>query len=90
MKTKRDGTPKTPIRDNQKIPNLRVAPAVDRAFTARDASGKVLLWIRSIDSLTAQPLAGTDDASFPFWSPDSLFVAYVAQQKLLKIASSGA
>jgi hypothetical protein len=28
------------------------------AFTARDASGKTLLWIRPIDSLMAQPLPG--------------------------------
>jgi serine/threonine protein kinase len=59
------------------------------AFTARDASGKVLLWMRPIDSLTAQPLPGTDGAAFPFWSPDSRFIAYFAQQKLLKIAASG-
>src|SRR5258706_6083607 len=59
------------------------------AFTARDASGKVLLWIRPIDSLTAQPLPSTDGAAFPFWSPDSRFIAYFAQQKLLKIAASG-
>ena len=59
------------------------------AFTARDASGKTLLWIRSVDSLTAQPLPSTDDATYPFWSPDSRFVAYFAKQTLLKIAVSG-
>ena len=59
------------------------------AFTARDASGKVLLWIRPIDALTAQPLPGTDAAAHPFWSPDSRFIGYFAQQKLLKIAASG-
>jgi len=59
------------------------------AFTARDASGKVLLWVRPIDSLTAQPLPGTDDAQSPFWSPDSRFIAYSAPLKLMKIAASG-
>jgi serine/threonine protein kinase len=59
------------------------------AFTSRDASGKVLLWVRRIDSLTAQALPSTDGAAFPFWSPDSRFIAYFAQQKLLKIAASG-
>ena len=59
------------------------------AFTARDASGKVLMWIRPVDSLTAQPLPGTDDAAYPFWSPDSRFIGYFAQQKVLKIAASG-
>ena len=59
------------------------------AFTARDASGKTLLWMRPIDSLTAQPLPNTEDAAYPFWSPDSRFIAYFVPQKLLKIAASG-
>jgi serine/threonine protein kinase/WD40 repeat protein len=59
------------------------------AFTARDPSGKILLWVRPLDSLTAQPLPSTDDAAFPFWSPDSRFIGYFAQQKLLKIAAGG-
>jgi Tol biopolymer transport system component len=59
------------------------------AFTARDASGKVLLWTRRMDALTAQPLPGTDEAAYPFWSPDSRFLGYFAQGKLLKIALGG-
>ena len=34
----------------------------------------------------AQPLVGTEDASYPFWSPDSTFLAFFAQDKLKKIA----
>src|SRR5207247_2223014 len=41
------------------------------AFTARDEAGKVLLWVRALDTLAAQPLPGTDGAAIPFWSPDS-------------------
>ncbi len=59
------------------------------AFTARDAAGKVQLWVRPVDALTAQPLAGTDDAGFPFWSPDSRYLAFFAQGKLQKIAAGG-
>ena len=33
------------------------------AFTAVDAGGRTLLWVRAITSLTAEPLAGTDDAA---------------------------
>ena len=29
------------------------------------------LWLRTLDSQEARPLAGTDGAVFPFWSPDS-------------------
>jgi serine/threonine protein kinase len=59
------------------------------AFTARDEAGKTLLWVRSIDALTAQPLVGTDDATRPFWSPDNRFIAYFAQSKIMKVAASG-
>ena len=58
-------------------------------FGARTADGKTPLWVRSLDALTAQPLAGTDGAGFPFWSPDSRFVAFFAGGKLKKIDASG-
>jgi serine/threonine protein kinase len=70
------------------------APAVSPdgrwlAFRAQRLPGPTLLWIRSLDSLSAQALVGTDGATFPFWSPDSRFVAFFAQGKLKKIEISG-
>ena len=59
------------------------------AFSARDEAGKTMIWLRSIDAVTARPLAGTDGAQFPFWSPDSKFIGYFTQDKLLKIAAAG-
>jgi eukaryotic-like serine/threonine-protein kinase len=59
------------------------------AFAAKDESGKQLLWIRPLDSVAAQPLSGTEGASYPFWSPDSRFVGFFAGGKLKKIAVSG-
>jgi eukaryotic-like serine/threonine-protein kinase len=58
-------------------------------FEVRESPQKLSLWVRSIGALTAQPLAGTDDASFPFWSPDSKFIAYFAHDKLMKVDASG-
>ena len=61
-------------------------------INVRDSSGKVLLWIRSLDSLTAQPLSGTDYASLgslPFWSPDSRSIAFFTGSKLKRIDVSG-
>jgi len=58
-------------------------------FVARDPSGKNLLWIRSLDSLRMQPLPGTENPSFPFWSPDSRFIGFFAEGKLKKIDASG-
>jgi Tol biopolymer transport system component len=47
------------------------------------------LWIRALDSPTAQLLPGTEGASQPFWSPNSQFVAFFAGGNLKKIAVSG-
>jgi serine/threonine protein kinase len=59
------------------------------AVAASDETGRSMLWIRPLDTSVAQPLAGTEGASFPFWSPDSRFVAFLAQNKLKKVAISG-
>ena len=59
------------------------------AFVAMDASGKSQLYVRPLDSLEAQPLAGTDRAILPFWSPDSRSLAFFAGGKLKKIEISG-
>src|SRR5262245_43552021 len=48
------------------------------AFAAQSVDGKKSLWIRSLNSLVAQELAGTGDASFPFWSPDSQWLGFFA------------
>jgi serine/threonine protein kinase/Tol biopolymer transport system component len=59
------------------------------AFVATDASAKTLLWIRSLDSLNSQPLAGTEEAVYPFWSPDNRFVGFFAGSKLKKVQAAG-
>jgi eukaryotic-like serine/threonine-protein kinase len=54
-------------------------------FPARDSSGKELLWVRPLDSLSGQRLEGTEGASFPFWSPDSRLLGFFVPGKLKKI-----
>src|SRR5207245_2494388 len=49
------------------------------------SEGKSQLWVRPLDSLAPQPLAGTDGASYPFWSPDSASVGFFADGKLKRI-----
>jgi eukaryotic-like serine/threonine-protein kinase len=69
---------------------LAVSPDGHRvAFVAASTDGKSLLWVRSLDTLTAQALAGTDGAARPFWSPDSRFLGFFAGGKLKKIEVSG-
>ena len=58
-------------------------------FVATGSDRRRLLWLRTLDSLVAQPIAGTDGANAPFWSPDSRFIAFTAQGRLKKIDASG-
>ncbi|HEV2113141.1 MAG TPA: protein kinase, partial [Terriglobales bacterium] len=55
--------------------------------TAKDGNGS--LWVRPLDSLVAQQLAGTDGAHYPFWSPDGKTIGFFAGGKLKKIDASG-
>jgi eukaryotic-like serine/threonine-protein kinase len=59
------------------------------AFVAPDANGRVMLWVRPLDGFEAQPLAGTEGAAAPFWSPDSRNLAFVAGGKLKRIDAAG-
>ncbi|MCA1604924.1 MAG: protein kinase, partial [Acidobacteria bacterium] len=58
-------------------------------FLANNAEGKRVLWLRPLNSLSAQQLAGTEGATSPFWSPDSRFVGFFAAGKLLKVEAAG-
>jgi Tol biopolymer transport system component len=58
-------------------------------FSARGAEGKNQLWVRTLDSPAAQPLAGTEGAIDPFWSPDSRSIAFFADQKLKRMETNG-
>jgi Tol biopolymer transport system component len=56
---------------------------------AIDPAGEQRLWLRPLDSMTAQPLAGTEGAFSPFWSPDSGRIAFIAQGQLKAIDAAG-
>src|SRR5262249_37645184 len=59
------------------------------AFNATDSSGKTKIWLRPLNALAAQPLAGTEGTTRPFWSPDSRFLGFFAEGKLKKIDIGG-
>jgi Tol biopolymer transport system component len=42
-----------------------------------------------MSSNASYPVAGTEDASYPFWSPDGEFIGFFAGGKLKKISSAG-
>jgi Tol biopolymer transport system component len=58
------------------------------AFTAV-SDGKKTLWVRELDSLEPRALPGTDDASYPFWSPDGHSLGFLQPGKLKTVDVSG-
>ena len=59
------------------------------AFTATKQDGSTAIWVRPLDSLEAQPLPGSENAVFPFWSPDSRALGFFADGKLKTIDLNG-
>jgi eukaryotic-like serine/threonine-protein kinase len=52
-------------------------------------NGHKQLWLRRLDVSDAQAVAQSEDASNPFWSPDSRYVAFFVPGKLKKADVSG-
>jgi eukaryotic-like serine/threonine-protein kinase len=57
--------------------------------TPDEKSGKNIINVQKVGSRTVRTLAGTEGASYPFFSPDNQFLAFFADGKLKKIAMSG-
>ena len=68
---------------------MALSPDGRRVAFVATSSGANMLWVRPLSGVSAQPLAGTDGALYPFWSPDSRFLGFFANGKLKKIEASG-
>jgi Tol biopolymer transport system component len=58
------------------------------AFPAQTTEAPAL-WIRDLETAREWAVAGTEGASFPFWSPDSRTVGFFAGGKLRTVAAAG-
>jgi serine/threonine protein kinase len=60
------------------------------ATSGSGMDGQSRVWVQSLEALDVHALSGKEGAvGFPFWSPDSRFIAFFAQGKLKKIAARG-
>jgi Tol biopolymer transport system component/predicted Ser/Thr protein kinase len=59
------------------------------AFVARGAGGREQLATRLLDQANATFLAGTENATDPFFSPDSQWIGFFADSKMKKISVAG-
>jgi Tol biopolymer transport system component len=75
--------------ENASFESFAVSPDGRKlAFTAA-LNGTMTLWVRVLDSMEAKPLAGTDNAAWPFWSPDGLSIGFFAPNKLKAVGIIG-
>ena len=58
-------------------------------FSALGPEGKRMLWLRPLDAPHANVIPGTEGGFAPFWSPDSNYIAFFANQSLKKVRTSG-
>ncbi|MEO5568298.1 MAG: protein kinase, partial [Gemmatimonadaceae bacterium] len=59
------------------------------AYRARRGDGMPLLCVRDLVSGESQSLPGTEDATMPFWSPDSRDLGFYAGAALKRVSAAG-
>jgi len=60
-----------------------------RVAVVASKEGQSAIWIRSLDTLDAQLLAGSEGGLSPFWAPDDRALAFFADGKLKRIDLAG-
>jgi serine/threonine protein kinase len=69
--------------------SFAVSPNGQSVVAAIRVNGKLDLWLRPMDALQWQLMPTTENANYPFWSPDSRNIGFFAQGQLRRIAASG-
>ena len=70
-------------------PTVALSPDGTRLVYVARQGGIQQLYLRAMDSLEAKPISGTEEATAPFFSPDSQWIGFFAGGKLKKISVSG-
>jgi len=80
----------TPTTSSVQTPQFALSPDGRRiVFVAALHREPSQLWIRELGALDPQPIAGTQGAEYPFWSPDSASVAFFAGGALKRTDLTG-
>jgi Tol biopolymer transport system component len=71
------------------LASLAVSPDGQSVVFVAASDGEPKLWLRPLNSVELRPLPGTEDATNPFWSPDSRSVGFFAGALLKRIDLDG-
>jgi Tol biopolymer transport system component/predicted Ser/Thr protein kinase len=75
---------------NLDTPALAISPDGSKiVYVVSRAGAPPQLFLRPLDALKAEPIAGTEGATSPFFSPDGQSIAFFAGGKLKKVAAEG-
>ena len=58
-------------------------------YATADSAGRNRLFARALDDLRQQPIAGTENATFPFFSPDGRWIGFFDGRQLMKVPVGG-
>jgi serine/threonine protein kinase len=70
------------------VPSTQFAVSPDGhyvVFVATAPGGRPALWLRQIDAVEPTRILDTEDASYPFWSPDSKSIAFFSRNQLQRV-----
>jgi len=71
------------------IASVSLSPDGEQLTFVAPTKEGLSLWVRALATGIARPLEGTSDATYPFWSPDGKFIAFLARGRLWKVPAAG-
>ncbi len=71
------------------LTSFALSPDGRQIVFAADSDGASRLWLRPLASTSAQSLAGTEGATWPFWSPDGRSIGFFAGGTLQRLDLAG-
>ncbi len=77
----------TPVTDS--ATSFALSPDGRQVVFAASGDGAQRLWLRSFGATAAQPLAGTEGATYPFWSPDGRSIGFFTPSALKRLDLGG-
>jgi Tol biopolymer transport system component len=69
--------------------SFAISPDSQHLVFVANSGDRQMIWLRSLDRVAAQPIQGTEGATYPFWSPDSENIGFFADGKLKRINITG-
>jgi Tol biopolymer transport system component/DNA-binding winged helix-turn-helix (wHTH) protein len=78
------------VPENATLGAFALSPDGRHLVFATSSPGEPALWLKSMsDATPPKPLVGTEDASYPFWAPDSRRLGFFARKTLKTISIDG-